>query len=176
MTELQAATKPFTQIVTALDKCSVSGSDCKFAAKYPTVYADHCHHHTFLHLPPPDASTALHTYLRQKAHAPYTTSCCVLVPAWKKASFSRLLKGMTLLKHYDKGKCMFRQQNGQEQSKMLCGSSPVNATLQILWLLHPCSLQAMSRAIQLSSDLTLAQMLALSGKMFAKHCNCLLNP
>lgn len=111
--ELQADTKQFTRFVDSFGVRNMP--DCKTASECPFVCIDHRHQHTFMHLPPQDASTAMHTYLLQKVHAPHTTSCCILVPAWKKANYSRLLKGMTLLKQYDKGAPIFRTTNGLQQ-------------------------------------------------------------
>ena len=119
--DLQFDTGTFTMDVNNMDYCSVS--------KRPFACTDHRGHHIWMHLPPHDASAALRTYLAQKAHAPFTTSCCILVPAWKKASFSRLLHGMTLLRQFDKECPIFRLQNGQQQ----CASYPVRIYHDAVW-------------------------------------------
>ena len=119
--DLQFDTGTFTMDVNNMNFCSVS--------KRPFACTDHRGHHIWMHLPPHDASAALRTYIAQKAHAPFTTSCCILVPAWKKASYSRLLNGMTLLRRFDKGCPIFRLQNGQQQ----CAPYPVRIYHDAVW-------------------------------------------
>ena len=113
--DLESATQTFTREAFAMNATNALVPDCCSEKERPFACTDHRGHHIWMHPPPQDASLALHHYATQKAYAPHTTSCCILVPAWRKADFSRQLKGMTLLRQFAKGDCIFRTQNGQSR-------------------------------------------------------------
>ena len=110
--EIQAETRQFTRDGFALDMQNALVEDYCSVRGVPFECKDHRGHHLWLHPPPSQVGSALRHYLAQKAHAPHTTSACILVPAWKNASYWPLVKGIPVLKQYPKGACIFRRPDG----------------------------------------------------------------
>jgi hypothetical protein len=105
---IETLTRPFTcDGFAAADGHNALCNDYGSLPSNPFQCMDHRSHHIWVNAPFRDLKWILEHYLRAKALAPESTSACFLVPYWRKASFWPLLRGMQLVKAYDRGSMLF---------------------------------------------------------------------